>query len=85
MFAICEEGRLWYNGYNPGGCPWVEFSALPEIEDPAGPADHSRGATKMVATDDEIERLKRIIKAKDAQIRQAYGYGNDAGSPPWMQ
>jgi hypothetical protein len=33
----------------------------------------------------EIERLKRIVKNKDAQIRQAYGYGSDEGTPPWMQ
>ncbi len=56
MYAICGEGRLWYNSYNPdcSGCPWVEFFALPEIEYPAGPADHSRGATEMVATDEEL-------------------------------
>lgn len=48
MFAICEEGRLWYASYNPGGRPWKEEDALPEIEDPVGPADHSRDATKMV-------------------------------------
>jgi hypothetical protein len=33
----------------------------------------------------EIRRLKLIVKIKNAQIRQAYGYGNDVGSPPWMQ
>jgi hypothetical protein len=33
----------------------------------------------------EIERLKQIIQNKDAQIRQAYGYGSDTGKTPWMQ
>lgn len=42
MFAICEEGRLWYYRQSQGGCPWVEDSLLPEIEDPAGPADQPR-------------------------------------------
>jgi hypothetical protein len=54
MYAICEEGRLWYTSYNPGGCPWKEDSHLPEIEDPVGPADDFAGADKIVATDDEL-------------------------------
>jgi hypothetical protein len=57
MFAICEEGRLWYYRQSQGACPWVEDSLLPEIEDPAGPADHSRGATEMVATDQKLTEI----------------------------
>jgi hypothetical protein len=85
-YAICEEGRLWYNGYNPGGCPWVEFSALPEIEDPAGPADHSRGAPEMVATDEELWSLYDTRRLQDGSTTAAlcavYNLGREHSAQP---
>ena len=32
-----------------------------------------------------IDRLRKRVQELEAQLRTAYGYGSDAGNPPWMK
>lgn len=67
IFALCEEGRIWYKGYD---YPWSEIDPLPPFEDVAAtPAMESAGLNELA------DRLGWIA----AQLSDI-GWGSDSAT-----